>query len=220
MTDDDAQRIASWHLLELLQQPSQSQDARSEFFATLLSLEAGFWQRTGDFAPKTETLKGYILRVARQAIAQFVQCGIRPTAVDPQDLCQDLLLDFFRLASSIRENPRGWFVGVAVRKLRGLMRAEGKYLIADRIVDEPQSEPQKVCTPVQESRSEDRSDTSRRVRRAVKKLPKTARVVLTAHLAGKTTREIAIDLNEADATIRQRLSRGRRALQELLRRRA
>jgi DNA-directed RNA polymerase specialized sigma24 family protein len=117
----------------LLQRAARSDDAKSELFADLLSLEAGFWQRADIANPRPETLKGYVLRVSRQAISMLVRNGMRPSALDPDDLCQDLLLTFFRSAPTIRDNPRGWFVGVAVRKGRNAMRTEGRFLIADAL---------------------------------------------------------------------------------------
>jgi hypothetical protein len=84
MSDRHEQRKKSLELFKALQRHDRSNRERLRLFTYLLALSFGFWQYENDTTP--QTLRTWILRVAKKFKSTAIRLGARCDAMDDQGL--------------------------------------------------------------------------------------------------------------------------------------
>ena len=172
-------------------------------------------------APASETVDaGTLFETYHDRIYRYVLSLVRNPA-EAEDLTQDTFLRAHRYGDSLRhpEVVRSWLYRIATHVCLDRLRRQRKPLIS---LDNEEAE-DRVKPPVSEAPSpldvSERKETSACVQRCVDFLPDKYRTVILLHEAHSlTTTEIADLLGVTVATVKIRLHRARRGLQQVMER--
>jgi RNA polymerase sigma-70 factor (ECF subfamily) len=171
-------------------------------------------------APASKTVDaGVLFETYHDRIYRYILGLVRKPA-EAEDLTQDTFLRAYRYGDSLRdpEAVRGWLYRIATHVCLDHLRQRKPLISLDSEEGEPRPKP-----PVSESPSpldiSERKETSACVQRCLDFLPDKYRAVILLHEAHSLTApEIADLLGVTVATVKIRLHRARRGLQQVMER--
>ncbi len=127
---------------------------------------------------------------------------------DALDATQDTFVTLYRRAASFRGDSAftTWLYRIAINTCHDLLRRRNRALPTDHIEE-----------PATTRSHEDPASAQVDVARALARIPEEYRVAVVMHdIGGATHEEIATTLGVAIGTVKSRISRGRRALAQIL----